>query len=634
MAFCVGMEPTPYFFAAIAAVLYLEAGLLLLVWLTAACRWDAVKRVVAGLVGVLAIAPLLSSALYSVRGTLLTPELLAEGVSLVAKDRTAWGGGILVLLAAWGLLAAWLAAAVLRGVGRSPDAVGIQRGKPAAVALGALALAFGAFGASSVLVWVAPAQAPAFRSDVHAVSSLAPRGWLAHATLVPADRRTRPDHITERAPGLPLSALAAYLSGLERAGPGLRPNVVVVMLEGVPVQHVGAYGYERSVTPEIDAIAGRSVVFENVYSITNESKNGQTAILASVLPMRGRMNNFVSGPLDFPRVLAWDVFRALGYRTAFISTQDERWLGMSRFQLHLKVPPDVYLHAPDFTGGELIPGGFPNRDEETVNREVLRFLERASHDDRPFLLIVNYQRTHFPYRLPSWRSPRFRPLAPLGDAIRAWTPTDLPQAVNNFDSALAYVDEQVGVLARKLDALGIADRTLLSVISDHGQGFEVGFQPVSQSLEDEYVHIPWLMRLPGGLEPQRVATPASAIDLFPTILGAIGAPPCPAWQGIDVLSPEAVTAPSRPILVGSIVWEARWRALVGELEIDVDLLGRRWEPRRRGSLRKGGAPPPAVPRPEAILEWVLSTIRTVEGYYEDAEARRTLLPPSVPPSPR
>ena len=170
--------------------------------------------------------------------------------------------------------------------------------------------------------------------------------------------------------------------------------------------------------------------------------------------------------------------------------------------------------------------------------------------------------------------------------------------------------------------------------ADHGQGFEAGLEPVSQSLEKEYVNVPFVVRYPGVLSPARVPGDVSTIDLFPTILGLIGAPPCPAWHGVDALAPAMPGTPPRPVLVGSIVWESRWRVLCGDVELEADLLRRLWDLRPRDGARSGRRLPPGDPRAGALLRWLLLTIGSQQAFYEDADVRRTSLPPELPELPR
>jgi hypothetical protein len=77
------------------------------------------------------------------------------------------------------------------------------------------------------------------------------------------------------------------------------------------------------------------------------------AILSSLFPRRGTMLDQY-GRLDYPRFLSHDLFHQLGYRTATISSQDETWQGMRRFED--TGTPTLFVHAPDYTGQHIDTG--------------------------------------------------------------------------------------------------------------------------------------------------------------------------------------------------------------------------------------------------------------------------------------
>ena len=283
---------------------------------------------------------------------------------------------------------------------------------------------------------------------------------------------------------LPVGKVETYLSALRDNTPPGRPNILIVMLESVPTDHVSAYGYHRQTTPNLDELAKQSLVFDRCWSVANESKHGQSSIHVSMLPMRGNNDDF--SRVDYKRVPWWTVFKSLGYQTAYISTQNEEWLHMKSFQLDGQTPPDLYLHSLDMPEGPFYEGQLRKKDEETVNRRLFQYLDRAKSDSRPFVLMTNYQRTHYPFELPkNWTAP-FTPLARLGE-FRAWTADEIPNGINSFDSALAYVDKNLGELIRHLDETGLGKNTVVAVLSDHGIGFEPNVHPVSESLDS----IPW-----------------------------------------------------------------------------------------------------------------------------------------------
>jgi hypothetical protein len=601
-----------------AAVAILTTGLLLSLRLLLLVRGLRLRHVLAGLL--LAAVPALSVfnlVLLSMQGTFLKRQLVLEGISLLARGRLGYELPFVGAVVGWLALLAffsWLT----RGFDL-PDlqSAGHRLSRETAFSAGAAGLisVICSFG-----IFIDPRAAAAARSDAHAVTAHLPFFPLAAGVgAVDLDagipRQELVRHLRQR------REVDEYLETLRQLPVKPKTNVVLVLLEGVPVDHVGFFGYRRNTTPELDRLARNGLAFDRAFSITNESKNAQTALLASVLPMRGDDNDFLRSPLLYPRVLCWDVFRALGYKTAVISTQNENWLGMRRFQLHEKQPPDIYLHAPDMREGGWYLGGLLNKDEATVNRRIFEFLEERRRDKHAFFLLTNYQKTHFAYPLPPGVSPRFGPLVPLGDRFRRWRVDDFPNGVDTFDSALSYVDQQLGALVSQIDALGLGDDTLIAVTADHGQGFEVGVYPAAESISEQYVHVPMVLRLPGRLAPGRFRENVSTIDLLPTILGVLGVPPCPGWQGIDIRAAGEDVCRRRPIFIGNIVLRNCWLMMKGRRYVLVDIAQRRVVDADDSSKASGG---------RDLLDLFLSTFVSHLVYYGDPELQKRFLYPAAP----
>lgn len=574
-----------------------------------------------------AVVPVVPLLFFVVTGTLPSLDLARQGLPFLLRDETGWSRAAASALAAILLPSLVLFMRLGRGSAREVPRVGPASVRPAAAAgLVAAALGLGAYGAGTVLVFLAPGSEESTSSSHQLLTSLLPPFRLVHPAGVRPDE-AREDLRARLGRELPpRSTLRDYLASLRERG-GERPNVVLVLLEGVPAGHVGFYGYHRETTPSLDALAAEGVAFTNAWSAANESKNGQTAILASVLPMRGTENNFVTSDLDYPRVLGWEVFRALGYRTALVSTQDESWLGMMRFQLKDLAPPDLYLHGPQIPEGETFPDR--KKEEGPVVRRALAWMSRQAAEGKPFLLVTNFQRTHFPYQLPRGVEPSFTPLADLGPRFRRWRAEDLPAGVNNFDSALRFVDARLGDLLEGIRKMGVERQTIVAVVADHGQGFEAGLEPVSMSLDEPYVRVPLVIRWPGRLAPARLAGDVSSIDVFPTLLGLLGAPPCPAWDGRDVLAADAPHRP--PVYSASLVWEARWLLLGTRVKVLADLISGAVAAYPRDASLAGPALRAPDPEEGALLGRFLTDWSRRSLYYATPELRRTRLYADPPP---
>jgi len=140
------------------------------------------------------------------------------------------------------------------------------------------------------------------------------------------------------------------------------------------------------------------------------------------------------------------------------------------------------------------------------------------------------------------RPPNFRrggyefPVEDQGLEKRAVHP-QWPEWLNLYDANLRYADHAVGELTRLLREAGILDRTLLIVTADHGEAFgEHGYIWHGRGAYEELVHVPLLMRLPGGELSGHITGLTQAIDLLPTIFDLLDAPyPRAGPQGRSLL---------------------------------------------------------------------------------------------------
>jgi arylsulfatase A-like enzyme len=177
------------------------------------------------------------------------------------------------------------------------------------------------------------------------------------------------------------------------------------------------------------------------------------------------------------------------------------------------------------------------------------------HAAEPFLLFVHTYDVHTPYAPPEpYRgmfldglappTPGFEPTSEQMEAIREsrWSdhplemaPQDLAYALALYDAGIRYVDDWVATLVGEIDRLGLADRVVVVVISDHGEEFLEHGSVLHEKLYATVTRVPLILRVPG--RPGGVAVPdvVETIDLMPTLLELAGVAPPPAAQGRSLL---------------------------------------------------------------------------------------------------
>ncbi len=315
-------------------------------------------------------------------------------------------------------------------------------------------------------------------------------------------------------------------------GKSPRPKILFTLLESVPQRRLGYAGNNREVTPNLDRIAMAGLRFRRVWATATHSNYAQMALRSSLFPRRGPGLD-VYKRLDYPRVLLHDLTHALGYETAAISSQDERWQGMLRFQN--TGTPIFRWHAADHPGPHVDIGSELAVPDHLTTDRALSWLGR--HTAKPWALSLTFQATHFPYRLPAGEA---RPYAPNVPESGTFNYLRYPEgqrdvAENRFDNALAYVDRQIGRLYAYLEATRQLDDTLWIITSDHGELFhEHGNVTHGKTLYDAEARVPLIVHWPKRLEAREILDPVSHLDVVPTILDLLDAPPHPAHQGKSV----------------------------------------------------------------------------------------------------
>jgi arylsulfatase A-like enzyme/Flp pilus assembly protein TadD len=291
------------------------------------------------------------------------------------------------------------------------------------------------------------------------------------------------------------------------------PNVILITLDTVRADRMGFLGSKLGLTPQLDALASQSVVFEHAYSQAPITPVSHATILTGTYPQYHGIRNFGDRlPPSVPFLP--DILHSQGYHTgAFVGSiiLDPKNGFASGFERGF----DVYnagFHRQKT--GERREASMQRRGEVTLGY-VLEWL--GQQKGGPFFLWFHLWDAHDPYNPPEPFRSRF-PNAP-------------------YNGSIAYVDATVGKLLDYLRTQGLYDNTLIAVAADHGESLgEHGELTHSIFLYDSTIHVPLLLKLPGNRSAgQRVRTTASLVDLAPTLIDSLGQTPPQSMQGRSLL---------------------------------------------------------------------------------------------------
>ena len=279
-----------------------------------------------------------------------------------------------------------------------------------------------------------------------------------------------------------LSALILVLSRAEAT-----QNVLVVSIDTLRADHLGAYGYQKAKTPAMDSLARRGVVFKNTVSAAPFTLPSHVSLMTGLIPpVHGVQDNggfYLNGKI----VTLAELLKAQGYNTgAFVGAFPLD----SRFGLNQGF--DVYDDGYP-TRNNVNEMTMPERQAGSVTDSTLAWLEKQKNSK--WFAWVHFYDPHFPYQAPEAFTKMF------------------PE--NPYDAEIAFADSQ---LARILDFLKKTgqEKTLVILTADHGES-------LGEHKEDTHgifcyestLRIPLIM---APFKPIAVETRVRLIDVFPTIL--------------------------------------------------------------------------------------------------------------------
>ncbi len=326
-------------------------------------------------------------------------------------------------------------------------------------------------------------------------------------------------------------------SALREASAGA--NLIICVIDAARADHLGCYGYPRDTTPNIDQMAGDSLLFRWHFAQYATTKPSTASLFTS--QHADTHLAYENRPLLEDTFTLADGLEAAGFATVMFTSNPNAAPGTG---LGLDFQ-EVY----DQTHVEPLVEGW---EEFTLPQPLLSligsWLEKNAR--KRFFAYVHFDPPHQPYLQPEemtelfagQRPPDFERGGfefPVADKERLATclHPPLPDWINLYDANLRFADWAVGELVRLLREAGVFDETVLVVTSDHGEAFgEHGYLWHERGVYDELLHVPLLIRLPGGAGAHEIAGLTQAIDLLPTVFDLFQVPyPADETQGTSLL---------------------------------------------------------------------------------------------------
>ena len=323
------------------------------------------------------------------------------------------------------------------------------------------------------------------------------------------------------------------LSGGRKVQPD---NIVIISIDTCRADRLSCYGYTPKTTPNIDEIAKKGILFENVISPVPTTLPAHSSMLTGTIPPYHGVHDNVGDILGDSSITLAEVLKQNGFATAaFVST----FVLDSKFGM--KQGFDVY--DDDFSQARNAIGMLERIGEET-NAQALDWLDK--HQKEEFFLFLHYYDPHHPYQPPEQFESKMRTAFKDAKLDLNEEQKEHLDMVIRYAAEISYVDYCIGQVIEKLKSLDLYDSALVIITADHGESlYEHKEKTHAYYTYQSTIAVPLIFKLPGGPQGLRIKDNAGLVDIVPTVCSLLDITPPPVLHGKD-LSPQfsAKNAPS------------------------------------------------------------------------------------------
>jgi arylsulfatase A-like enzyme len=307
------------------------------------------------------------------------------------------------------------------------------------------------------------------------------------------------------------------------------PNVLLVTIDTLRADRLGAYGYPRAATPNLDRLAAEGAVFENAFcDVTWTAPSLASTLTGTYAVSHGLKSTYQQ--LDVGNLTLAERLRRAGFTTGYAtgavvgSFPASSIFGLGQgFESY-----DEQFNTPIIRGGAAaglrVPLEFhPDIDEQRIFQAIKAENRAYRPDEEVTDAALTWLHAHRTERFFLWvhyfgpheTSDRSRPFF-----------EEVNRMIAAYDGDVTRSDRAVGRLLDELRSMALLDRTFVVVHADHGQSLnEHQYFGHGKFLYDEVLRVPLIMRYPAQIAAgARVRSMARNVDIVPTVLAAAGAP--------------------------------------------------------------------------------------------------------------
>jgi arylsulfatase A-like enzyme len=339
-----------------------------------------------------------------------------------------------------------------------------------------------------------------------------------------------------------LLALALTASGCSAPEPPFAPgpaaNLILISLDTVRPDHLGAYGYPKATSPTIDRLAEAGALFRDAVAVSPWTRPSNATLLTGVYPLHHGARTFrtklAADVPSLPEILGRSGFQSAAIVSSMVINEKsglDRGFDFFRYVSEWQRLPDGRKRSRD-------PG-------HRVTREAIRWLD--ARGESRFFLFLHYYDAHSDYIA----ADEFQSLfvtdydgkvdgstAQLTAVLRGRRRLDDGDVVHLtalYDAEVRQIDDEIRKLLEYLEQEGLEEITAVVVTSDHGEEFmEHGGVLHARTYFREVIDVPLVMAGPGVPPGWRSDAVASHVDIAPTLLALAGLPVPASMAGLDL----------------------------------------------------------------------------------------------------
>jgi arylsulfatase A-like enzyme len=318
---------------------------------------------------------------------------------------------------------------------------------------------------------------------------------------------------------------------------GRRPNVLLIVIDTLRADRLGSYGNSRGLTPFLDDLSKKGVVFQNAYAPSSWTVPSIASLFTSRYPSQHRVTTFESR-VSADEITLAEKLIAHGFMTAGFS---------ANFRLN-----DRLGYAQGFQDWHAFTNGAPDRGKvrgSAVRERSLTWLQQLGKRAAvtPTFLYLHYMEPHAPYQpVEPYRSrlarehPDADPSVANGEIntinFKTFSTAEVELLESLYDAEVASVDAELRAMFAALERTGVLDNAIIVITADHGEEFrEHGRMTHGHALYNESIRVPLILLAPGIAAGRVVTDSVSLIDVAPTIMDLLGLPSETRFEGRSLL---------------------------------------------------------------------------------------------------